>query len=546
LLLALPDPCLVAVLHCCAVADHHSLFSAARAHSRLHQAAVLALRSITTVVREQQQMDDVVLYLSKHSHSVNSIKLAGPEAASMAMDYDKFQVQLHAPSLQQLPPNLQLDSLQLECLCLQLQPGAGFQGVLGGLAVAALKQLSIKGCKVLDNHFQMTEAFAQLPTGLEQLSIDYVSAPMSRCMPTAFLQQLQQLTYLEIAGVSVHGTGNGSPAWQPLQELTRLVDLRVNCYNGKLSEAELVTASMLSSMQRLTRLELCGIENRWISLWMEIEPGALAGKAQLQHIALHRWIPCGGKSGVTQLLHQLAHMQQLTYLSLVDSLPAYRDLPATAAVAFEALTTSSKLQYLNISSCELPAGAWQLVFPVDKQLPALQQFNISSVRQHDTSTGWYQPARAPDGSRLVACCPALQSLDVRRLKENAKLLVPLPGLSGLHTLHLDASLDRGLEGKGLEAVCHLTGLRKLELHVPDDTQEGLLLQLAQLKQLTALTYVSEDVYACKTTCLIAKVSMVKWRPKNIFWRHVACEFSPHTACIYQVLVVFACCVARCR
>jgi hypothetical protein len=76
LLLALPDPCLVAVLQCCAVADQHSLFSAARAHSRLHQAAVLALRSITTVVHEQQQMDDVVLYLSKHGHNANSIELA--------------------------------------------------------------------------------------------------------------------------------------------------------------------------------------------------------------------------------------------------------------------------------------------------------------------------------------------------------------------------------------------------------------------------------------------------------------------------------------
>jgi hypothetical protein len=49
LLLALPDPCLVAVLRCCAADSQCSLFNAARAHSRLRQAAVLALRSITTV-----------------------------------------------------------------------------------------------------------------------------------------------------------------------------------------------------------------------------------------------------------------------------------------------------------------------------------------------------------------------------------------------------------------------------------------------------------------------------------------------------------------
>jgi hypothetical protein len=270
LLLALPDLCLVAVLQCCAVADQHSLFSAARAHSRLHQAAVLALRKFTTVVRAQQQMDDVVLYLSKHSHNVNSIELAGPEAASMQLDRKTHQLQLHAPSLQQLPPNLQLGSLQLERLCLQLQPGAGFQGVLGGLAVAALKELSIKGCKVVDDHYSLTEAFEQLPTSLEQLSIDTVCASTSRSLPTTFLQQLQQLTYLEIAGVSVHGRGKGSHAWQPLQDLTRLVDLRINCANGKMSGAELVTTSMLSSMQRLTRLELCCTDKLESGLGLEI------------------------------------------------------------------------------------------------------------------------------------------------------------------------------------------------------------------------------------------------------------------------------------
>jgi hypothetical protein len=215
-------------------------------------------------------MDDVVLYLSKHSHNVNSIELAGPEAASMQLDRKTHQLQLHAPSLQQLPPNLQLGSLQLERLCLQLQPGAGFQGVLGGLAVAALKELSIKGCKVVDDHYSLTEAFEQLPTSLEQLSIDTVCASTSRSLPTTFLQQLQQLTYLEIAGVSVHGRGKGSHAWQPLQDLTRLVDLRINCANGKMSGAELVTTSMLASMQRLTRLELCCTDKLESGLGLEI------------------------------------------------------------------------------------------------------------------------------------------------------------------------------------------------------------------------------------------------------------------------------------
>jgi hypothetical protein len=65
-LLTLPDPCLLAVLQCCAAEDQRSLCSAARAHSRLHKAAALALSSIDVTVRQQQQLDSVLLYLDKH------------------------------------------------------------------------------------------------------------------------------------------------------------------------------------------------------------------------------------------------------------------------------------------------------------------------------------------------------------------------------------------------------------------------------------------------------------------------------------------------
>jgi hypothetical protein len=71
-LLQLPDPCLVAVLRCCAD-DPCSLFSAARAHSRLHQAAVLAASSISTVLHDQQQLDSVLLYLNSHDQHISGI-----------------------------------------------------------------------------------------------------------------------------------------------------------------------------------------------------------------------------------------------------------------------------------------------------------------------------------------------------------------------------------------------------------------------------------------------------------------------------------------
>jgi hypothetical protein len=72
-----------------------------------------------------------------------------------------------------------------------------------------------------------------------------------------------------------------------------------------------------------------------------------------------------------------------------------------------------------------------------------------------------------------------------------ELLAPLQGLSRLDTLLLYAPLDRW---KGLEAMCHLTGLQMLRLNAPKATKPGLL-ELTQLKQLTRLEYNSKDDHA---------------------------------------------------
>jgi hypothetical protein len=64
-LLQLPDDCLVCVLRCLAAGGHcRSLFSAARAHSRLHVAAAAALRSVHDVLMlcsEEEQVEEQVL-----------------------------------------------------------------------------------------------------------------------------------------------------------------------------------------------------------------------------------------------------------------------------------------------------------------------------------------------------------------------------------------------------------------------------------------------------------------------------------------------------
>ena len=58
---------------------------------------------------------------------------------------------------------------------------------------------------------------------------------------------------------------------------------------------------------------------------------------------------------------------------------------------------------------------------------------------------------APEGSRLVSCCPNLQSLYLQQLQFHTQRCYPPPQL---HTLHLDV----GDAEERLEALCQLTGL----------------------------------------------------------------------------------------
>jgi hypothetical protein len=475
LLLALPDSCLLRVLQCCAADDACSLFNAARAHSRLHQAAVLALHSISTHVSQQLDLEGVLVYLGKHGQHVNSLRLWGNDAPEYGQAF-----------LCQLPPQLQLSGLQLQYLPLQLQPGKGSQGVLGAAAaVAALKQLRLDGCEVLDDGQDeaLAAALAQLPAGLEHLSISnlhYYTGGLYENVqfPAAVLQQLNHLIHLKVGWCAVAGADEAGPALQPLQALTRLVELKI----GNLRRREVITSSMLSGMQQLTRLELSGE--------VELDPAALAGKTQLQHLGLNHCVSAGGAAWVAQLLPHLQPLQQLTHLSMSGSLLAVEGSTPPAS-AYAALTASSKLQHLNISRCTLPASVWQHVFPAGRLLPNLQSLIIDRVKQ--PSGGYAQP---PEGSDLVRCCPGLQSLQMGSLQGSAELLAPLKGLSRLQTLNCnwgDATAG------AVQAVCQLTGLRGLIVHGSVRMkEEGLLLQLAQLQQLTWMQYWESDSCALTT------------------------------------------------
>jgi hypothetical protein len=213
LLLALPDPCLLTVLQCCAAEDRCSLFSAARAHSRLHHAATVALTNITAVLPQQQKARSVKHYLGKHAKHISSINLKGTEGYTV--------------SLRELPPVLQLKGLQLEWFHLQLHPATAqprynlgmqlrpakyFQGVLGNAGqLAALKQLRLTDCDILLDCEGRAEvlfgpgglAALSVLTGLEHLSISriFYKDHDKAEFPTGILPRLQRLTCLELSEV---------------------------------------------------------------------------------------------------------------------------------------------------------------------------------------------------------------------------------------------------------------------------------------------------------------------------------------------------------
>jgi hypothetical protein len=159
LLLQLPDNCLLAVLQCLAE-DATSLCSAARAHSRLHQAVVVALSSISRKLSTQEQVDHSLLpYLTKHGQHVGSIELS---------------CDLRSITLHQLPPMLHLTSLQFYGFQLQLQAGNGLQGLLG-CAGLPLKRLRLSCCKLIDGQKGLAAWLSRLPD-LEHLSMQCIDS----------------------------------------------------------------------------------------------------------------------------------------------------------------------------------------------------------------------------------------------------------------------------------------------------------------------------------------------------------------------------------
>ena len=177
-LLQLPDPCLLLVLRFCA-GEQRIVCSAARAHSRLHRAAVEALSSITAYV-DEQKMDSLQLYLRSYGQYVSSIRLR---------HHSHFAVHIH-----ELPSTLKLSNLKCQGMSLQLLPCDRFAGVLSAASTAALKQLELKGCELLDEpSAQLMAVLKDKLPDLQHLSLDQIQPQFI----DASMQPPEQLTHLE-------------------------------------------------------------------------------------------------------------------------------------------------------------------------------------------------------------------------------------------------------------------------------------------------------------------------------------------------------------
>jgi hypothetical protein len=336
-LLQLPDPCLEAVMCCCA-SDPRSLFSAARAHSRLHQAAVLAASSIQADVSDKRHVNSVVRYLTNHGQHVHSAAMhsVGEIVSLSRLPHSKLQG---------------LSSLRFRDMRLQLGPGNGWPGVLDSWAL--LKQLQLHDNVMLDGEQGLQRALVLLPL-LQHLSLhkNWCKKGNALALPNSVLQGLQQLTFLELQYHRVQDP-DGTQHLQQLG-LTRLQHLGLDWVC-----VQTIPASALLGLQRLTFLK---VARQYDS--SPLDPDALAGKTLLQHL---EWVDAhtASAAGVAQLLSHLQSLQQLTYLDLSGSMRGEEASPPAAAYA--ALTASSKLQHLDVSRNSLPTGVWQHVFPAGRQ-----------------------------------------------------------------------------------------------------------------------------------------------------------------------------------
>jgi hypothetical protein len=416
-------------------------------------------------------MSTLLLYLSRHGQHVSSLDVR---------HYSGWKrVGLH-----ELPPGLQLNSLCLQNMSVQLRPGSNRRGVLE--ALTAITHLRLVDCCLLDADC-LEGPLQQLPH-LQHLQIACLRRKANDkyqnrlfVVNSEALQQLQGLTYLELEHCDVN-----LPTPEPQLQLSNLQSLRLRAFKPSFAS----TASRLASVLHLTMLELQPSHKKGDPC-PPLPPGIVTNKLQLQHLHLSHFNPAGDAAAVSDFLYDLEQLTELTHLSLNDTLNASA-LPTAAAYA--SLTVSSKLQQLHMPRCKLPPYAWQHVLPFGRQLPHLQVLQLSNC----TAMGVFGVAS------LVSCCPSLQELELPFLEGGSGavlaplavlvlaplavlVLAPLGCMTRLQKLDVPGEC---MCDSAVRVLARLTGLHDLSFEstgISSVTDAGML-PLTALRQLHSLRF----------------------------------------------------------
>lgn len=239
-------------------------------------------------------------------------------------------------------------------------------------ALTALTKLPLLKCCFLD-----ANAVQQLPR-LQQLEAVGMRHRVTNTLEqephvlfqfgSKVLQQLEGLTHLELEHCELD-----LPTSEPLLQLSNLRSLRLRDFKSSSSNAD----RLLAGMQHLTMLELQPLLPQGVQFAI-LPQDIISGRSQLQHLDLSHYMHTGNAAAITNFLCDLEQLTQLTHLGLHGTLSLpdnYKALPAAAAYA--ALTASSKLKQLHLPACKMPAGAWKHMLPFGRQLPHLQELQLS-------------------------------------------------------------------------------------------------------------------------------------------------------------------------
>jgi len=443
-------------------------------------AATISSSSITVHPSSQERCDSFVRWLKQHGSSVMQIKIECHGRYSLSQLPCPQLCHLDLSGMELGPIFTKQDSLSsrtnLTRLVLSKCAAPGMSGNLASL----LTLTKLTKLQHLDLSIEVQPSAGGLAFPGELLlhlvQLTYLQLSASQLKSSGALQHLSALSALQHLSMDLSYVLDPGDV-SGLQGLQQLTALRLQCvwYWP-------ISSEILPALTQLTALRLLHLQRI-----QSVDPAVLAEYSQLQELELHF------SNGVTwtaeqtaALLAAVGQQHELTKLQI----KCYRPWHTPSAAAYSALTASSRLQHLELANCNLPAAAWQQMFPSTRRLPELQYISLNkgSVSLSVGPKEFLQLCRS-DMQAMVSCCPGLVSLALCR-GLGASSVALLRQLTGLKQLTLCTAGRVHFQDTALN-LAQLTGLQDLRLFLQNSEEPGrvtpsALLQLTGLQQLQLL------------------------------------------------------------